>query len=940
MGLTGLLNVAKNGLVTHQTSLQTIGHNIANVNTRGYSKQDTITHARISTPMYAGSIGNGVTASEILRNYDQFISKTLFEKTSDMAGLDARQSGMKLVEGVLNEVEENGLNYLVNEFWTAWDDIANMAEGMPERTTLLQRASLLVSEIGSKYDQLVKLSNNMDLNIDTTVKSINRLADQLAQINVRIVSAETGHHSANDLRDQRDMLIKEMSRLVDIHYFETERGSYTVLIGQGSPLVEDAASWHMEMRNGDVYWAGKAGQDLKLSDKDVKGGELGGWIDLKSRIRPGDTTVLTGSVPNASGGRAIKTSTRWDAIDGVTVTGDFTIQFSGTDQEGHPVGPVTFDYTAGPPENNATVNDLLSSIQGAFTNVRVSITDDGRIKLEDLHPGNVPISFQVENVTGGITGLDLGKFDGTYPLNYTEQLNKWAGELIRAINGVHSQGAGLVPLQEIAASNSVISTSEAVGHRSSGLAFSDVVRDGQFEIYLYDSNGNVIDADPSTRINEPYNITVTGGSTTLEDIRDAINDPVAGIPGLSARIVNNRLVTAIDGTTVAAGFAFGRDSSGVLNALGINEFFTGHDAATIGLSQRLVEDPRFIAAAEVEHYGAGAAISDIRIMDPDRPLDASIQNGTIHVELRDTGGTVADSLDINLERTTDSLDNILDEMNGLDGVHAWVENNLVHIQVENSGYSVTIDDNNAGATHFLDFLGIGTGSPSVSGTHLDGTLMVERTFDAMASYDTPVVPGTFSVDVMDADGNIVPCPPSSAPVPPSLSITIHHGDSLADVARTIDIHDNISARIVNGRLGLSVKGTGELFYLRSDATGLFPYLGISTPQGGTLSPADNANAIKLRDLSTHTVAELDGATLNEFYQGLVGTIGIHSRGFQLDYDFSRATVDELEARRDDISGVSLDEEMSDLLKFQHAYAASAKLIQAADEMFMSLLQAK
>ncbi len=298
MGLTGLLNVAKNGLISHQTSLQTIGHNISNVNTRGYSRQDTITRARVPTPMSAGHIGNGVVATDILRDYDQFITKTFFEKTSDMSGSDTMQAGMKLVEGVLNEVEENGLNEQINQFWTAWDDVANYAEGMPERTTLLQRADLLAKEIRGKYSQLVEISKNVDINIDTVVKDINRLASQVAEINVQIVSSEAGNHSANDLRDQRDMMIKRMSELADINYFETERGSYTVLIGQGSPLVESDKSWDLSMKNGKVYWQGSAGQELELTNREVQAGELGGWLELKDRVMPSSPTVLTGSVPN------------------------------------------------------------------------------------------------------------------------------------------------------------------------------------------------------------------------------------------------------------------------------------------------------------------------------------------------------------------------------------------------------------------------------------------------------------------------------------------------------------------------------------------------------------------------------------------------------------------------------------------------------------------
>ena len=802
MGLTGLLNVAKNGLVTHQTSLQTIGHNVSNVNTRGYSRQDTITHARIPTPMSAGFIGNGVVATEILRDYDQFITKSLFEKTSDMTGLNTRQSGMKLIESVMNEVEENGLNELINEFWTAWDDVANLAEGMPERTTLLQRAELLVKEIGGKYQQLVQISKNVDLNIDTDIKALNRLAEQVAEINVQIVSSEAGAHSANDLRDQRDMLIKRMSELADIHYFETERGSYTVLIGQGSPLVDGPESWNLEMRSGEIYWTGNAGQELKLTKKDIQGGELGGWIDMKSRVTPRDPTILTGSVTNASGGRAIRSSTRWDAIDGVTVTGDFNIVFSGTDQNGNSIGPVNFSYTQAS-DTNPQVDDFLNAIEAAFPNVEASITADGRIRIEDLVPGDVPVSFQIEDINGGITGLDLGKFDGDYPLNYTEQLNKWASELIKAVNGVHSQGVGLIPLQESTGGYGVIDTSRAISSRASGLAFSDVVQTGSFEIYLYDSSGDVIDANPGTDINEPFRVNITRGVTSLADIRDAINAPAppagSGIPGLTARIVNNRLVIGVDGSAAAAGFAFGKDSSGALTALGLISFFTGEDASTIGINSRLMEDPRLIAAAQVEQYGAASVLSDQSVMDESRAVGAAIASGTVQVQLIDSAGTAVQTLTITIDRNNDSIDDVLNQIDGVDGMHAWVENDLVHIEAENEGYSVSVDDTVGGSDiTFVEFLGLSAGPAA----RLDGTLRVERTFEAINSYDTGVTAGTFAIDVMDADGNIL-----NPPVP-SVVINVAASDTLSDIAHAIDTNNNISAEVVNGRLMITAEGNG------------------------------------------------------------------------------------------------------------------------------------
>ncbi len=937
-GLSSLLNIGKVGLLTHQTNLQTTGHNVANVNTRGYSRQEVTLEARTPSPSYIGPLGNGVKAVEITRDFDRFITNTLFDKTSVMSGLETRQSGMKLIEGVLNEVDENGLNELMNQFWAGWDDVSNDAEAMAERTTLLQRASLLVDQLRDKYNSLIQMSHDVDLNIDSNIKDINQLSKQVAELNVQIVSAEASGHSANDLRDQRDDLIKKLSGLTDIHYFETERGSVTVLIGQGNPLVEGDSAWQLDFREGKVYWSGKDGQSVELTTSDVENGELGGWIEIKSRISPRDTSILTSSQINTTGGKAVKMSTLWGDIDGVTETGPFTISISGTTQEGL---PVTGSYDSGTDYDSdgisGTLADFATFVENRFLNaspsaqVRVSVTQDGRLNIEDLSPGDHPISFQVDGISGGVIGLDLGKFDGSYPLNYVEQLNRIGRELIKTVNSQHAQGVGLIRLQETTATNEAINPSEPISLKSSGLEFSEDIHDGEFEIWLYGPSGDVIDNDPSTPlVNDPVRIQVTEGSggTSLEDLRAAID----GINGLRARILNGRLVIGVDDPNIVGSFAFGRDTSGATSALGLNSFFTGYDAATIGINEKIQEDPRLIAAAQVGASGAGTAISTVSAREPARPLGISIQNGTVNVSLIDPQGSVQTTKNITIDRNTTSLKDVVEQINQIDGIDATIKEGLLEISTDRPGWSVSIDDAATGDTHFLEYLGMA--SP-VSGSNLKGTFHVERTFDPVSSYDTNVSPGNLIIELTDNQG---------AATQVNVALTADGlgrvQESLEDIAAAIDSNSGISAEVVDGRLRISAEGNTTSLRFLDDTTGLLAHMGLNTPAGGDLSPANNQNALAIRGLNRQPIADLDNATIGEAYQGLIGTVGIHSRGFQQDYDFSRATVDQLQARRDEVSGVSLDEEMADLIKFQHAYTAAAKLIKAADEMFMTLLETK
>lgn len=1082
-GISSFLNVAKVGILAHQNNLHVAANNVTNVNTDGYSRQKVTLSPAYMTPTDFGPVGNGVNVTDVTRDYDRFITTTLFDKTSVMSGLQTRQSGMKLIESVINEADTNGLNELLSRFWTSWDDVANNAEGTAERTSLLNNAQLLASGLKDRYNQLLKLSQDVDQNIQASVTELNKLADQVAELNVQIVAAESGHHAANDLRDQRDNLIKRLSEIAAVRYFETERGTYTVLIGQGNPLVEGNRSWHLGIEDNSVKWIGQNGQRVALTSEDVKNGELGGWMAIKDMVKPPDPAVLTSSRVNTASGTNIKYATRWNQIDGVTVTGDFSIRYSGTDQNGMPITG-QFDYHASP-ESNATVGDFLESIRTAFQlpgpppvdRVRVNLTDDGRIRITDIMPGTSPISFNIESVQGAVYGLNLGQFDKAYPPNYLEQINTLGTELIKLVNAQHSQGVGLLPLKETVGNFAALNTNQPIGLKASGLKFSSEVRDGSFQIWLYDKNGQVIDADPTTpEVNDPLTISITANSTTMEDIRDTINNAVFGgtsTPlGLSARILDGRLVIQADGTSQVAGFGFSDDTSGALLALGLNSFFTGYDAATIDINPVIARDVRFIAAAQVSPRGTDSLTSANMTRESNRPLGSVVTAGSFSISIYDKDGKMVDldenqagvnPLKITIDPTKQSLNDIIAAIDAIDGLHAEMDNGILRVRLEqeqpepanNSQHwaSVALGDDTTGllaylgvgagfsstqpmnATKFVtdpnqplatpasglaQFQGLKSGSFVVNHFDADGNNVSSQsiTFDANTTtlndlvtalnaipgvnasissvtiqgqtqyylsltntaagqtmslsedtsgilnalglnYVQPELAGAFKTDRMAEPLNNIKADMN----PGSFNIYLYdkngqfmgvHNievnpqyDSLSDIAKRLNDLNDVKAWIEpDGRLHIETEGQAAKFVLADDTTdapgipGFLAKIGLMTPPGGILAKANNLNALTMRDLSKRPISNLNDATLNEAYHGIVGTVGIQSRGFQQDYDFSKAQVNELQQRRDSVSGVSLDEEMANLIRFQQAYTAAAKLIKMADEMFVTILETK
>lgn len=572
-GVNAVLSIARTALLTQQMAVEVTSHNVANVNTPGYSRQQLVMEPNNSTTIGLGQIGTGVQGQAIIRYHDKFMTAKVNQQVSSMTGFEAKKSSMKVVETLFNETTEEGLSKLLGEFWAAWHDLGNNPAGKAERATLVGRAGLLVDHFQSLYSDLMRLSTDMDINLGAGIEDVNSLTGQIADLNVQIITADKGVGAANDLRDKRDYLVQQLAELMDINYFEIGSGAYTIMSNSGHILVETDRSWDLELNGGQVYWVSSTGAEVEMRSGDLQGGKLGGWLAVKQEIIP----------------------------------------------------------------------DVLGKV------------------------------------------------------------NNLAESFIREVNSQHSQGIGLAPFASVTGAYASTNSSEEIGTVDSGLSFYDVVQDGSFNLWLYDSNGDVIGGAAN-------NITIDADVTTL----DALAATIDGISGFDASVSGGKLTISVDtgDEPTAVGFGFSDDTSSVLAALGINTFFDGYDSGSIALNSVI----------------------------------------------------------------TDNTDNI--------------------------------------------------------------------------------------------------------------------------AAGTID-------------------STGDY------------------------SLGDNENALALADLQIQNV-DIGGqsATLDDYYNALVGEIGITARGYNNGYDFSRNMVNQLSQLRDSVSGVSLDEEMTKLIQYQQAYSAAARLIQASDEMMQTLLSAK
>jgi len=281
-GITFVLNIAKGALMAQQKGINVTGHNIANVNTPGFTRQRVILESNAVATTTRLKMGLGVKADTVIQYFDQFTTKNIQQKTSALSEYESKKSILDYLQSVFNETSENGLNKTFEEFWNAWQDLANNPVGVPERTALLQKTSHLCERFHQINEDLLRTKNEMNTNLDVSIDELNIFTRQIASLNERIVAAEASGTTANDLRDQRNNLIEKVSGLIDAAYLEEQNGAIMVMTSSGIALVNGNQSWDLERTGQEIYW-----NDVPtdISEK-LSGGKIGAWMDLRDEIIP------------------------------------------------------------------------------------------------------------------------------------------------------------------------------------------------------------------------------------------------------------------------------------------------------------------------------------------------------------------------------------------------------------------------------------------------------------------------------------------------------------------------------------------------------------------------------------------------------------------------------------------------------------------------------
>lgn len=221
-GLFASFNIAKRGLIAQQSALRVTNHNIANANTEGYSRQratiETTTPFMMpSLNSYAGpgQLGTGAEVSSIVRVRNEFLDYQYRNETSVQGKYESREKFLSEIEGIFNEPSDTGLSNVLGKFFDGWQQLSKQPETSNARTVVAQQAKVLADELNHTDFQLEKLKENTQLNIKESVFKLNNILDQIDDLNQQIITVKVAGQEPNDLMDRRDVLVDELSGIMD-----------------------------------------------------------------------------------------------------------------------------------------------------------------------------------------------------------------------------------------------------------------------------------------------------------------------------------------------------------------------------------------------------------------------------------------------------------------------------------------------------------------------------------------------------------------------------------------------------------------------------------------------------------------------------------------------------------------------------------------------------
>jgi flagellar hook-associated protein 1 len=369
MGNSSLISLGMRAMFANQAALQTIGQNIANANTVGYSRQSVTLTTPNGQYTGAGYFGRGVDVQTVTRAHNEFLT-TEAAGSKALAFMDATKLSLLTQLEQVFPTGQDGIGQAANQFLNAMVDVTSRPSDPSARQVVLGRAQELASRFSNAGQQLANLQSGVVSDLRANVGVVNQLAQQIASANDQIARANGTGHSPNDLLDKRDQLVSELSEYVQVTTLPASDGTLGVFIGGGQRLV-----------------LGNQAQTLSITPDpyDSSRGQLS--ISEANGSRVLDESVLTGGSLSA-----LLSFQNSDLQDARNLVGQMAMAIStkvntqqalGLDQS-DPPGTGAAIFTVGTPRALPASTNARNADSSFATNVSVAITDPSRVPAESF----------------------------------------------------------------------------------------------------------------------------------------------------------------------------------------------------------------------------------------------------------------------------------------------------------------------------------------------------------------------------------------------------------------------------------------------------------------------------------------------------------------------------------------------------------------------------
>lgn len=279
-------NTAVSGLLTSQKKLYITNHNVANADTVGYSRQQATQVATLPHRLPGiGFLGTGTNITSVNRVRDSYLDFKYRKENAPLGEWEIKTTSLLDIENILKETEHEGLSKCVDEFFKAIEDLSKDPSNESYRVVLRERAIALTSHLNETAGKLFNLQKDANYQVGANIKQINDLGSNIRRLNEQIYKLELDGKPANDLRDQRDLLVNDLSKIVDIQVNEHD-GKYKVSIG-GISLVEHTELSKLKYPPNTVPSSINPTEELVQvqwengSNVFIKGGKLKALIDVR-----------------------------------------------------------------------------------------------------------------------------------------------------------------------------------------------------------------------------------------------------------------------------------------------------------------------------------------------------------------------------------------------------------------------------------------------------------------------------------------------------------------------------------------------------------------------------------------------------------------------------------------------------------------------------------